>query len=226
MKYNFNKYFKYFKILLFILSIIMILLFIYSYIKLSYNNNIIYKDKIIYIDDFLNDYEYKNILNNLENDNRNFLNEDFRLILPLDNDNNKIIYDTFYSEKYINMIQKKLNNYNVTKSDFPIEYRIYPTNSKGMNWHSDTLLYDLPQYEAIYTINNQSDSLTKWKDENNKEYSVWTKPNSMLLVKADALKHMVTPITTGIRSILKLIYTQSNNTNNNYKMELNRFNNL
>ena len=226
MKYNLNKYFKYLKILLFIISLIMILLFIYSYIKLSYNNNIIYKDKIIYIEDFLNDYEYKNLLNNLENDNRNLIDENFRLILPLDHNNNKIIYDIFYSEKYINMIQKKLNNYNVTKSDFPIEYRIYPTNSKGMNWHSDTLLYDLPQYEAIYTIHNNSDSLTKWEDENNTEYSVWTKPNSMLIVKAAGLRHMVTPVTTGTRSILKLIYTQSDNTNNNYKNELIRFRNL
>ena len=226
MKYNLNKYFKYLKILLFIISVIMILLFIYSYIKLSYNNNIIYKDKIIYIDDFLNDYEYKNLLNNLENDNRNFLNEDFRLVLPLNNNNNKSVYDMFYSEKYINIIQKKLNNYNVTKSDFPIEYRIYPTNSKGMRWHSDTLLYDLPQYEAIYTIHNNSDSLTKWEDENNKEYSVWTKPNSMLIVKAAGLRHMVTPVTTGTRSILKLIYTQSSNINNNYKNELIRFNKI
>ena len=220
------RYFKCFKILLLIIFLFLILLFIYGYIKLNYTNNIIYKDNIIYIDNFLNNEEYKNILNNLENDNRNLIDEKFRLILPLDNDNNKIIYDTFYSEKYINMIQKKLNNYNVTKSDFPIEYRIYPTNSKGMNWHSDTLLYDLPQYEAIYTIHNNSDSQTKWFDENNKENSIWTKPNSILIVKANALKHMVTPITSGSRSILKLIYTQSNNTNNNYKMELNRFNNL
>ena len=118
------------------------------------------------------------------------------------------------------------DNYNIFKSDFPIEYRIYPKNSKGMNLHSDTLLYDLPQYEAIYTIHNHSDSLTKWEDENNTEYSVWTKPNSMLIVKAAGLRHMVTPVTTGTRSILKLIYTQSDNTNNNYKNELIRFNKI
>ena len=226
MKYNLNKYLKYLKILLFLISLIMILLFIYSYTKLNYNNNIIYKDKIIYIDDFLNNTEYEKLLINLENDNRNLIDENFRLILPLDHNNNKIIYDTFYSEKYINLLQLKTNNYNIFKSDFPIEYRIYPKNSKGMNLHSDTLLYDLPQNEAIYTIHNTSDSQTKWFDENNKENSIWTKPNSMLIVKADALKHMVTPITTGTRSILKLIYTQSDNINNNYKMELNRFNNL
>lgn len=226
MKYNLNKYLKYLKILLFLISLIMILLFIYSYTKLNYNNNIIYKDKIIYIDDFLNNTEYEKLLINLENDNRNLIDENFRLILPLDHNNNKIIYDTFYSEKYINLLQLKTNNYNIFKSDFPIEYRIYPKNSEGMNLHSDTLLYDLPQYEAIYTIHNNSDSQTKWFDENNKENSIWTKPNSMLIVKADALKHMVTPITIGTRSILKLIYTQSDNINNNYKMELNRFNNL
>ena len=37
-------------------------------------------------------------------------------------------------------------------SKFPIEQRIYPNGSKGMNWHIDTLMYDKPQYEAVYTI--------------------------------------------------------------------------
>ena len=45
-----------------------------------------------------------NLSYNLENDNRNFLNEDFRLVLPLNNNNNKSVYDMFYSEKYINII--------------------------------------------------------------------------------------------------------------------------
>jgi len=223
MKYNFNKYFKYIKIVLFLISLILILLFIYSYIKLSFKNDIIYKDKIIYIEDFLNNYEYKKILNNLENDNRSFIDEKFRLLLPLNIDNNKYVYDTFYSDKYTNLIRKKLSNFNIYKSDFPIEYRIYPTYSTGMKWHSDTLLYDLPQYEAIYTIHNHSDSLTKWIDEDDIEHSIWTKPNSILIVKAAGLKHMVTPVNLGTRSILKLIYTQSNNINNNYSNEIKRF---
>ena len=45
----------------------------------------------------------------------------------------------------MNKIQKKLNN-KIYKSDFPIEHRIYYTKSPGMQWHSDTLLYEKPQY--------------------------------------------------------------------------------
>ena len=92
-----------------------------------------------------------------------------------------------------------------------------------MKWHSDTLLYDLPQYEAIYTLHNNSDSLTKWIDEDGQEHSIWTKPNSMLIVKAQGLKHMVTAVNNGTRSILKLIYTQTTTTNNNYSNEIKRF---
>jgi hypothetical protein len=223
MKYNFNKYLKYIKIILFLISLIMIILFIYSYIKLLLKNDIIYSDKIIYLENFLENYEYKQLLNNLEDDNRTFRDENFRLVLPLNINNNKYIYDTLYSQKYLDLIRKKTKNYNIIKSDFPIEYRIYPTGSSGMKWHSDTLLYDLPQYEAIYTIHNHSDSLTKWIDEKGTEHSIWTKPNSMLIVKAKGLKHMVSPVNNGTRSILKLIYTQTNNTNNNYLNEIKRF---
>ena len=218
MKYNFNRYFKYIKIFLFLISLVMIILFIYSYTKLIFKNNIIHSDKIIYIENFLENYEYKNLLNNLENDNRTFQDENFRLILPLNTYNNKYIYDLLYSEKYLYFNKNFINN-----PDFPIEYRIYPTGSYGMNWHSDTLLYELPQYEAIYTVHNHSDSLTKWIDEGNNEHSIWTKPNSMLIVKAQGLKHMVTPVNNGTRSILKLIYTQTNITNNNYLNEIKRF---
>ena len=34
-----------------------------------------------------------------------------------------------------------------------------------MKWHKDTLLYEKPQYEAIYTIDNLSESETEWMDD-------------------------------------------------------------
>ena len=36
---------------------------------------------------------------------------------------------------------------------------------------------------------------------------------------------MVTPLNKGTRTILKLIYTQTDKTNKNYDMEMQRFNN-
>ena len=58
-------------------------------------------------------------------------------------------------------------------------------------------------------------------------YMKWTKPNSMLIVKALGYEHSVTPPKTGEREILKMIYTQSDNPNDNYYViEMNRFNNI
>ena len=38
---------------------------------------------------------------------------------------------------------------------------------------------------------------------------VWTEPNSIIAVRAGAVRHRVTPIRTGERSILKLVYTET-----------------
>jgi len=64
MKYNFKKYLKYIKI--FLISVFTIILFIYSYTKILLNDDIIYSDKIIYIDNFLENYEYKKLVDNLK----------------------------------------------------------------------------------------------------------------------------------------------------------------
>tara|TARA_Y100001958_G_C21229607_1_gene555230 strand:- start:1652 stop:2311 length:660 start_codon:yes stop_codon:yes gene_type:complete len=215
-----NKYFKIFKIILVFIMFVLSILMIFT---ISKKNN--FDDRLIYIDDFLSVNDYNKILNNT-NKIRDLKNENFRLIKPLNNNQNKDVYDIFYSQDCLNKIKKVLHNNNVMKSDFPIEYRIYPTKSDGMKWHSDTLLYELPQYEVIYTIKNDSDSKTKWIDSNSNHNSVWTKPNSLLIVKAKGFKHMVTPINKGTRTILKLIYTQTDKTNNNYNNEMLRFKNI
>ena len=138
------------------------------------------KDKnTIYISNFLSSKDFNMIKQNLYDDKRSFKNESFRKIKPLDKEN-QIIYDIFYSPKYLSIINKHCNS-KLFKSLFPIEHRIYPNGSKGMRWHIDTLMYDLPQYEAVFTINNNSDSVTEWIDRNIK--SQWTEPNSLLLVK-------------------------------------------
>jgi len=178
-------------------------------------------DKLIYIEDFLSKDDYHKILS-LDTDKSKFKNEKYRLIKPLSPDN--ISYQIFYSDQIINALKQKLDNNKIMKSDFPIEHRIYPEDSKGMDWHVDTLMYDVPQYEVIYTIRNMSKSLTGWKDDDDKYHKIWTKPNSLLVVKAEGYGHHVTPPISGEREILKLIYTQSKNINNNYRDEITRFN--
>ncbi len=178
-------------------------------------------DNLLYIEDFLTEEEYKNILS-LDTDKNKFKNEKYRFIKPLEKDN--ITYKLFYSNKIINQLKNKLMNDKIKASEFPIEHRIYPVESEGMDWHIDTLMYDKPQYEAIYTIRNKSKSLTGWIDGDNVYQKIWTKPNSLLVVKARGYKHHVTPPISGEREILKLIYTQSDKINENYLQEIERFN--
>ena len=205
-----KKYMK--RFLIFVLILILSILIFYP------------KDKnIIYIPNFLSSRDFEVVKNDLRNNNTHFKNESFRKVRPLLNneDYNKNIYNIFYSPKYIS----KINNHcrkNLYKSTFPIEHRIYPNGSKGMKWHIDTLMYNLPQYEAVFTVNNNSDSVTEWIDNSRK--SQWTEPNSLLLVKAQGDYHSVTPVNQGSREILKLIYAQSKNPNRNFYKELERFN--
>ena len=201
-----------------LLLILLCILFFFSTPESKEKESI--NDKVIYIPNFLTQKEYEEILS-LDTDKQKFKHERFRYVKPL---RDQVVYDIFYSSKNINFLKQRLNQSNLMKSDFPIEHRIYPKESEGMAWHSDTLLYQKPQYEAVFTIRNKSSSLTEWKDDKGKLHSKWTEPNSMLIVKAQGYEHHVTPPVTGEREILKLIYSQTTKTNENYDMEMLRFN--
>jgi len=183
------------------------------------NNN---KDDVYYIENFLNDTEFKTVRRICSAiSDTDIKDEWFRKIRPLKDEN---IDSIFYSNDCINRISNIVGNNAIYKSNFPIEYRIYPHKSPGMKCHKDTLLYDKPQYEVVYTIDNDSDSYTTWYDYHGNKHNIYTKPNSLLIVKADGNLHCVSELNKGTRSILKLIYTQSDNINNKYKSEVNRFN--
>jgi hypothetical protein len=125
----------------------------------------------------------------------------------------KKLIDSNEFTNFINKIVVNRNNLsiitknNIKLSNFPIEYRIYPEKSDGMEWHKDTLLYNIPQYECVFTIENNSDSNTLWKDENNHINTIKTQPNSLIIVLAEGPHHRVTPINSGYRSILKFIFS-------------------
>jgi len=196
------------------LSIILIILVLLLLLYLIY----LKKDEVYYIDNFLTNEEY-NYIKNYTRSIKNLKSEKFRLIKPiLENKINNI----FYSEKYINKI-KEIINEDIKKSDFPIEFRVYPTGSEGMECHKDTLLYEKPQYEMVYTIENESDSYTNWYSYLGWNNIIYTKPNSLIIVKAQENIHCVSPINKGYRTILKLIYTQTEKYNENYLKEIKRF---
>jgi len=98
--------------------------------------------------------------------------------------------------------------------DFPVEYRHY-TPGVGMEWHKDVGLTKPPQLELVYTIENSSDSVTRWAPrgysdlvQNRKLQEVWTAPNSGLFVVAEGPVHMVTKLSYGHRAILKAVFLQ------------------
>ena len=177
------------------------------------------RDEVYYIENFLGDDEY-NYIKNYTRSVKNLKSENFRLVSPISDKN---ISDIFYSETNINKMKKLINN-DIKKSNFPIEFRVYPEGSSGMKCHKDTQLYQEPQYEMVYTIENESDSYTNWYSYLGWNNKLYTKPNSLIIVKAQENTHCVSPIKKGYRTILKLIYTQTDKYNDNYKNEMNRFN--
>ncbi|CAJ1434707.1 unnamed protein product [Effrenium voratum] len=95
----------------------------------------------------------------------------------------------------------------------PLEFREYARGG-GMLWHRDEVLTDPPQLELVYTLENTSDSVTRWAESHlevlrDETSEVWTEPNSGLLVQAGGAVHMVTELTLGRRVILKVPYLQS-----------------
>lgn len=92
-------------------------------------------------------------------------------------------------------------------SEFPAELRHYGCGSM-MDWHKDDMLYNPPQTEVIFTLENSADCFTEWIGPEGQRECVWTEPNSVLLVRAgaDGPSHRVTPVKRGERTILKLVF--------------------
>ena len=88
--------------------------------------------------------------------------------------------------------------------DFPIEYREYFTGSKGMPMHSDTPMYTKPHWEFVLTLGNTSDSKFQWV-ENGQLKGVKPMANTLVAVQSGDVRHGVTPINKGKRTILKFI---------------------
>lgn len=94
--------------------------------------------------------------------------------------------------------------------EIPIEYRRYPLGS-GMHWHADKkMLSDQRQYECVIVVENSSDSVIV-VEQRLYQYRIATEANSLFLVQAQGVKHMVTPVTRGTRSILKFALKEEEN---------------
>jgi len=140
--------------------------------------------------------KYDNLLDNSEDLD---LEKYYRFNLPL---NSRIVKNLL--KKYENKIRKLTGNDKIyLANNFDIEYRKYVLGSY-MNKHRDFQIYKKPQYECVLTITNSTDSIT-----NIEGYNISSKPNSLIIVKANGVEHEVTRVNKGERKFLKFIFTET-----------------
>lgn len=113
------------------------------------------------------------------------------------------------------LVEKATGSVCELSSHIPIEIRTYEREGAGMPWHVDDTLYDPPQIEVVWTLENDSDCTTMWKEEqggitkdDDKLHSVETEPNSAILLSAGGASHCVTHLKHGKRVILKCAYVK------------------
>jgi hypothetical protein len=122
--------------------------------------------------------------------------------------NDDQILKTICNKTLIQAVRKLTGNNKLSPCfDIPIEYRKYFIGSY-MDWHRDTpMLEDQLQYECIITIINTGDSKTLFEYEKGIK-QLQTVPNSILIVRANGIKHKVTKLTKGTRTIIKLVFSE------------------
>ena len=130
-----------------------------------------------------------------------------RLMYEFSNDDP--IHKLLYNKTFINKIRSITGNPKLTPClEVPMEYRKYYKGSY-MNWHRDTqMLPDQLQYECVITLTNTSDSKTLFKQMNHIK-KVSSEPNSIIIVRAKGIPHMVTKTNNGERTILKLVFMET-----------------
>jgi len=107
------------------------------------------------------------------------------------------------------LVEKATGTSCVLSSNLPVEIRSYEREGAGMAWHVDDILYDPPQIEIVFTLQNDSDCQTMWKEVGtNKLHVVETEPNSAILLLAGGSSHCVTHLKRGKRMILKCAYVE------------------
>jgi len=193
-----------------IAGLILILMFsvLYIYFKktlLTYQN-----DDLVLIHPFFPKKQFSDIVkycktldSKLENDNR----VKSRKTYMCDSKTDSSLYYMIYSSHLFQQMRKILKRETIYASEFPIEYRKYETGSEGMDWHSDVPMFSTQSMECVLTLKNTSDSHFYWKD-NDIIKKISTKPNTLVIVLSNSVKHMVSKLNFGERFILKFVHHQ------------------
>ena len=115
------------------------------------------------------------------------------------------LYEMFSNPNILSRIQKatgRTDSNLIIPQDFPLEIRKYVIGSH-MPFHRDEQLYEQPQIEFVFTVENTSDSYTCWIDSKNNTQKLSTEPNSLICIQATTVNHSVTSLKKGERVIIK-----------------------
>jgi Rps23 Pro-64 3,4-dihydroxylase Tpa1-like proline 4-hydroxylase len=183
----------------------------YKHTKNLIRKKLVDMDKnMIYEKNVFSKRDFNKILSRCESisDNELYLDPKASGRLMYEFNNNDPIHKLLYNKTFINKIRSITGNPKLTPClEVPMEFRKY---SKGsyMNWHRDVqMLSDQLQYECVITLTNTSDSKTLFKQSNHTK-NVSSKPNSVIIVRANGIPHMVTKTNNGERTILKLVFKE------------------
>ena len=91
-----------------------------------------------------------------------------------------------------------------------------------MHWHKDLCMFDPPQIEMVYTIENKNDYTEFIWKQDNQNIHVQPKPNDVVFVVPNRADHCVTPLQgKGRRRILKFIaHSQDSVPNDHFFVEM------
>jgi hypothetical protein len=165
-----------------------------------------YNNELFIFEDFFSNNDFNSIKNTVKNikfkDDKRVSS---RKTLCLNSEGYPELYNMIYNNPKMKSIIQKINSKPFNKIPrFPIEYRIYPEGSKGMNWHIDTSLFSPDAIEGVITIDNQSPSKFKWK-EGLLTKNISPKSNTVAFVKPGTVLHSVSGTEDGYRTIIKFV---------------------
>lgn len=200
---------QYYIIILFL--ILLISLFVNNDKKNLSNKKIIVSDSkngLLIIHNFFSQKDFNKILQSVSNTQTKYDDRiSSRSTKCLSFDKYKKLYDLIYKNSDFIKISKKMMINIPQYPDYPIEYRKYETGSEGMDWHSDVPMFSTQSMECVLTLKNTSDSHFYWKD-NDIIKKISTKPNTLVIVLSNSVKHMVSKLNFGERFILKFVHHQ------------------
>jgi hypothetical protein len=119
-----------------------------------------------------------------------------------------VTFQAFQDGSLSRLVEQVAGSNYVLSPHIPVEIRVYEKSGACMAWHVDDVLYDPPQLEVVWTLENTSDCVTMWKEPDGSVRSVETDRNSVLLLSAGGPSHCVTSLKRGQRTIVKCAYVQ------------------